>query len=63
MMKKQWTLQALSQEMQNDLKNCTDMFERANCYAICSSEIKNRAKEIQKTRKLSPAEIAILESL
>jgi hypothetical protein len=62
-MKKQWTLQALAIEMRRDLQNCTSDFERQNCRGLCAREIKALATDIQATRKLSPAEQAILADL
>ena len=62
-MRKQWNLQPLAIEMRKDLAKCTTESERQLCKAICEREIRDTARAIQTTRKLGPAEMAILEDV
>lgn len=62
-MSEEWTLVALNHAMQNDLKNCTTEHERLCCKTICQREIKDKAFEIRKTRKLTPGEESVLFSI
>ena len=47
--------------MDNDLEQCTSSFEKINCRVICVKEMKELADSL--TRKLTPCEVAILNSL
>ena len=58
---KQWTLQALAIEWRKDLSLCESSFETSNVTGIYRKDIKQHAREIIKSRKLNPAELAILE--
>ena len=60
---KAWNIKQLFNSMQEDLTHCHDDFERAMCETICKKEIREKAKEFAKSRKLNPVEIAILNSL
>ena len=59
-MKREWTLTGLNQEMKKDLLKCNTDFEKAMCKTVCKKEIKEKAFEIQKHRKLTPGEISVL---
>ncbi len=58
---KAWTITQLKRAMIEDLKLCQNTFERINCSAVCKKEIRDLAESL--TRKLTPCEVAILESL
>ncbi len=58
---KAWTITQLKRTMDEDLKLCQSDFERINCTSVCVKEIRDLADVL--TRKLTPCEIAILESL
>jgi hypothetical protein len=61
---KPWTIKQLYSAMLTDLKEegLTNL-ERQMTETICKKEIRDKAKEFSKTRKLTPCEIAILESI
>jgi hypothetical protein len=56
---KPWTIKQLNDAMQNDLMACQTDFERSMVKAICGKEIREKAIEWSKTRKLTPGEVAI----
>jgi hypothetical protein len=56
-----WTIKQLYSAMQADLASCGSQFERANVKAICGREIREKAHEWAKARKLTPFEVAIAE--
>jgi hypothetical protein len=56
---KPWNIKQLKEAMLNDLKECNNDFERSMVTAICGIEIREKAYEFAKTRKLTPGEIAI----
>lgn len=58
-----WNIKQLYQSMMEDLNACQTDFERQMCKTICKKEIREKAKEFKKTRKLTPVEIAILETI
>lgn len=58
---KAWTITQLKRAMIEDLKLCQTTFEGVSCSAICKKEIRDLADSL--TRKLTPCEVAILESL
>lgn len=60
---KAWTITQLKTAMDRDLKNCTTDLEKSMCKVICSKEIMTKAIELKRQRKLTPCEIAIVESL
>jgi hypothetical protein len=60
---KEWTITQLKQAMVDDLSLCHTDLERQMCRVICSKEIRERAEEIKRIRKLTPGEITILEGL
>jgi uncharacterized membrane protein len=49
--------------MLEDLNSCHTDFERMMCKTICKKEIKEKAKEFKKIRKLTEIELAILETI
>jgi hypothetical protein len=58
---KPWTIVQLKHAMDKDLERCNNSFEYNNCRAICVKEMRELAENL--TRKLTPCEVAILESL
>ena len=60
---KAWNIKQLKQTMIEDLRMCQTDLERQLCRIICSKEIRELATEIQRIRKLTPGEVAIIESL
>lgn len=61
---KPWNIKQLYYAMLTDLEepDLTDL-ERSIVKSICTKEIKDKAKEFAKTRKLTPFEVSILESI
>ena len=60
---KPWTIKQLYSAMLTDLEECQTNLERELTLTICKKEIRDKAKEFSKTRKLTPVETAILESI
>jgi len=58
-----WNIKQLYSAMLTDLEACQTDLERMMTETICKKEIREKAKEFSKTRKLTPCEIAILESI
>lgn len=58
---KAWNIKQLNEAMQKDLESCGTDFERSMVKAICGKEIREKAIELSRTRKLTPFEIAIAE--
>lgn len=58
---KAWNLKQLEDAIQEDLKLCRNDFEKSMVKAISGKEIREKAIEFSKTRKLTPFEIAIAE--
>lgn len=58
---KNWTIKQLKEAMDNDLAQCSTDHERVMCKAIAGKEIREKAYEWAKVRKLTPMEIAIAE--
>ena len=58
-----WNIKQLYSEMLTDLESCQTDLERMICSTICKKEIREKAKEFSKTRKLTPFEVSILESI
>lgn len=56
---KAWNIKQLQEALSNDLMACHSDFERSMVKAIGGKEIRELAVEWSKTRKLTPAEIAI----
>jgi ethanolamine ammonia-lyase small subunit len=54
-----WTIKQLKEAMIKDLQACHSDLERSMVKAVCGKEIREKAKEWAKTRKLTPSEIAI----
>lgn len=54
-----WNIKHLYEAMQEDLLSCSDSFERGIVRAICGKEIREKAIEWSKTRKLTPVEVSI----
>ena len=55
-----WTVKQLDEALTQDLADCQTQPERQNALAIGGREIREQAAEFAKTRRLSPAEAAIL---
>lgn len=60
---KPWNIKQLFSAMLIDLESCQTDLERNMVKTICTKEIRGKAKEFSKTRKLTPGEISILESI
>ena len=60
---KPWNIKQLYHSMLEDLNSCQTDFERMMCKTICKKEIKEKAKEFKKIRKLTEIELAILETI
>lgn len=58
-----WNIKQLYNSMIEDLNLCQTDLERQLCKTICKKEIREKAKEFKKTRKLTPVEMAILETI
>lgn len=58
-----WNLKQLFEAYQQDLLKCHTDFERSMVSIVCKKEMIGKAQEWSKTRKLTPAEVAILEKL
>lgn len=58
-----WNIKQLYSAMLADLEACQTDLERMLCSTICKKEIREKAKEFAKTRKLTPYEVSILESI
>ena len=56
-----WTIKQLAEALINDLASCNNDFERSMVKAIGGREIREKAQEWAKIRKLTPAEVAIAE--
>ena len=56
-----WTITQLHDMLQEDLAQCHTSLERSCCKAIAGKEIREKAYEWAKQRKLSPIEVAIAE--
>lgn len=54
-----WNISHLQQALDRDLLQCNNQLERDCCKAIAGREIREKAKEWSKTRKLTPGEISI----
>ena len=54
-----WNIKQLHEAMQKDLASCHTRHEQIMVKAICGKEIREKAIEFAKTRKLTPFEIAI----
>ena len=54
-----WNIKQLYEAMQDDLLTCNDSFERGIVKALCGKEIREKAVEWSKSRKLTPLEISI----
>lgn len=56
---KPWNIKHLQRGLEDDLKACNNNFEKSMVIAIGGRGIREFAEELSKTRKLTPAEIAI----
>lgn len=54
-----WNIKQLYASMQNDLQQCNNAFERSMVRAIGGKEIREKAEQWSKERKLTPIEVAI----
>ena len=57
-----WSIKQLKEKLEQDLSQCTNTLERSICQAIGGKEIREKAQEWAKTRKLTPIEMAIAQS-
>lgn len=58
-----WNIKQLYNAMLEDLNLCQTDLERSMVKIICTKEIREKANEFKKSRKLTPVEIAILETI
>ena len=58
---KAWNIKQLYEALQNDLQECNNVFERSMVNAIGGKEIRDKAEEFSKNRKLTPVEVAIAQ--
>lgn len=56
-----WSIKQLKEAMTHDLANCQTDSQRDEVKAFCGNEIKKKAEEFSRIRKLTPGEIAIAE--
>lgn len=56
-----WTIKQLNEARIEALNACHSPLERNMCNAICGKEIREKAIEWAKVRKLTPFEVAIAE--
>lgn len=56
-----WSIKQLQEKLLNDLAVCQTQLERDCCKAIGGKEIREKAYEWVKQRKLTPLEVAIAE--
>lgn len=56
-----WTIKQLEETLQNDLLQCHTEHERIMVKAIGGKEIREKAQEWAKVRKLTPVELAIAQ--
>lgn len=56
-----WTIKQLEEALQNDLVQCQTEHEKAMVKAIGGKEIREKAREWAKVRKLTPIEVAIAQ--
>jgi hypothetical protein len=54
-----WNIKQLKEAMLKDLQSCNTDFERSMVKAIGGREIREKAIEFAKVRKLTPGEVAI----
>jgi hypothetical protein len=54
-----WTIKQLKEAMLKDLQSCNTAFEQSMVKAIGGKEIREKAIEFAKIRKLTPCELAI----
>lgn len=56
-----WTIKQLKEALDRDLSMCQTSHERIMVKAICGKEIRERAYEWAKLRKLTPMEVVITQ--
>lgn len=56
-----WTIKQLKEKMLEDMQACHTALERSMVKAIAGKEIREKAYEWEKQRKLTPAEVAIAQ--
>lgn len=54
-----WNIKQLYVAMQNDLQQCNNAFERSMVKSVGGKEIREKAEQWSKERKLTPIEVAI----
>lgn len=57
-----WTIKQLQEALTKDLQSCNTQFERSMVKAIGGKEIRAKAVEFARVRKLTPIELAIAQS-
>jgi hypothetical protein len=60
---KPWNIKQLYNSYQQDLKTVTSAFERSMIEGVMMLDIRQTATSLTAQRKLTPVEVAILESL
>lgn len=60
---KPWNIKQLYNAMLCDLNACQTDLERSMVKTICKKEIREKANEFKKIRKLTPFEMAIMENI
>ena len=56
-----WTIKHLYEALERDLAQCTTQLERDCCKALGGKEIREKAQQWAKERKLTPMEVAIAQ--
>lgn len=56
-----WTIKQLKEKLMEDLTACHTQLERDCCKAFAGMEIREKAEEWGRKRKLTPAELAIAQ--
>lgn len=54
-----WNIKQLYVAMQNNLQQCNNAFERSMVKSVGGKEIREKAEQWSKERKLTPIEVAI----
>lgn len=54
-----WNIKQLKESLDYNLQFCNNAFEISMCKAIAGKDIREKAAEWARSRKLTPAEIAI----
>lgn len=54
-----WNIKQLAAALEEDLQQCNNAFERSMVKAIGGREIREKAEQWTRERKLTPAEVAV----